>query len=99
VKVKSVINILSIFSLKSFTIFELNRFINIIHINDLPNISTVLFVFSFLFTDSSSSDIIKISQFTIPKKNVTVVSAEELVYNNLQTNDLAMPSREVLLKL
>jgi hypothetical protein len=31
-------------------------------------------------------------------KNVTVVSAEELVYNNLQTNDLAMPGR-VLLKL
>jgi hypothetical protein len=49
---------------------------------------------------SSSSDIIKNKPvYYSENENVTVVSAEELVYNNLQTNDLAMPSREVLLKL
>jgi hypothetical protein len=98
VKVKSVINILSIFFIEEFYYFEHpNRFI-IIHINDLPNISYCIVCLSFLFTDSSSSDIKNKPVYYSENENVTVVSAEELVYNNLQTNDLAMPSRRVLLK-
>jgi hypothetical protein len=58
---------------------------------------TVLFVFFRFF--SSSSDIIKKPVYYSENKNVTVVSAEELVYNNLQTNDLAMPSREGFVEL
>jgi hypothetical protein len=57
---------------------------------------TVLFVFfSFLFKDISPNDIKKNNPiYHSENKNVTAVSAEEVAYNNLQTNDLAMPSRE-----
>lgn len=57
---------------------------------------TVLFVFfSFLFKDISPTEIKKVNPiYHAENKNVIVVSAAEVAYNNLQTNDLSMPSRE-----
>lgn len=57
---------------------------------------TVLFLFFLpLFKDSKPTDIKKSNPvYTAKYAPATAVSAEEMTYNNLQNNDLAMPSRD-----